>query len=306
MENSTYNRPAPPYGLGLPIFTGSMTAIVTPFKNGKVDETALRNLIEWQIKEGTSAIVPCGTTGESATITEQEREKIIKTCVEQSSGRVAVIAGSGSNCTETAIKFARIAKDFGADAQLQVTPYYNKPTQEGLFQHFKTIASIVDLPMILYNVPGRSAVNMLPKTVARLSQIETIVGIKEACGSLDQIKELISSVPDNFVVLSGEDSQNLEIYELGGKGCISVTANILPDKVSRIWKLHKGSKHAEAKKLQEEIEVINKMMFIETNPIPVKTALSMMGKIHEEFRLPLTPMGEENREKLRGVLNSAS
>ncbi|MFH1654002.1 MAG: 4-hydroxy-tetrahydrodipicolinate synthase [Pseudomonadota bacterium] len=279
-------------------FSGVMTALVTPFKDGNLDESSLRKLINWQIKSGVQAIVPCGTTGEAATLSEEEHYKIIKICVEEASGRVPVIAGAGSNSTEKAIKLAKQAKEAGADAHLQVTPYYNKPTQEGLFQHYQAIARVVDLPMILYNVPGRTAVNMLPETVKRLSQIDNIVGVKEASGNLEQIKEIIESTPDDFMLFSGEDAQNVEIYRLGGMGAISVVSNIIPEKVSAIWNASSKGDVKEAELLHEAIQPINKILFIETNPIPVKTALAQMGKIHEEFRLPLTSIAEINRSKL--------
>jgi 4-hydroxy-tetrahydrodipicolinate synthase len=285
-------------------FTGSMTAIVTPFNDGVVDEQALRALCEWQINEGICALVPCGTTGEAATLSMDERQRVMGIVVDAAQGKVPVIAGAGSNSTTNAIELAYLAKEAGADAQLQVCPYYNKPTQEGLYQHFKKIADETELPIILYNVPGRTAVNMTAETTLRLAELESIVGIKEASGDLDQIRAIVKGAPDDFVILSGEDAQNVEIYKLGGKGCISVTANVVPSQVTKVWKQFESGALADAEGAHEEIQKLNAAMFFETNPIPVKTTLAMMGKIKEEFRLPLTKMGEENRTKLSNVLKS--
>jgi 4-hydroxy-tetrahydrodipicolinate synthase len=283
-------------------FTASMTAIVTPFDGDRVDENALRNLVDWQIDEGISALVPCGTTGEAATLDAQERDRVVRIVIEQAAGRVPVIAGAGSNNTKQAIEFTRAARKAGADATLHVTPYYNKPMQEGLYQHFKAIAEADDLPVIPYNVPGRTAVNMMSETTLRLAEIANIVGIKEASGDLDQIRAIASGAPDGFAILSGEDAQNTAIYEAGGRGCISVTANIVPAQVARIWKQHESGDSETAARAQEELGPLNEAMFYETNPIPVKTALAMMGKVREEFRLPLTRMGEDNRARLADVL----
>ena len=283
-------------------FTGSMTAIVTPFNEGRVDGDALRALVEWQINEGIYALVPCGTTGEAATLSMDERQRVIGTVVDAAQGRVPVIAGAGSNSTSKAVEFAYLAKEAGALAQLQVCPYYNKPTQEGLYQHFKSIAEDTELPIILYNVPGRTAVNMTAATTLRLAKIENIVGIKEASGDLEQIRAIAKDMPDDFVILSGEDAQNIEIYKAGGKGCISVTANVVPSQVTKTWKQFESDAIADAESTHEEIQKLNDAMFYETNPIPVKTSLAMMDKIKEEFRLPLTKMSEPNRKKLTEVL----
>jgi 4-hydroxy-tetrahydrodipicolinate synthase len=279
-----------------------MTAIVTPFKDGRVDEKALRRLVDWQIASGTDAIVVCGTTGEAATLTYDEHFAVIDTAVEEAAGRVPVIAGAGSNATANAIKLARQAKEAGADAQLQVTPYYNKPTQEGLYQHFRAIAEVVDLPMILYNVPGRTSVNMLPETVARLANIDSIVGIKEASGNLGQIRDIIAKSPEGFALYSGDDAMNFDIYKAGGAGAISVTANVAPEKVAAVWDAHYEGEEDQAGRLHKELDALNRAMFIETNPIPAKTTLAMMGKLSEEFRLPLTPMSEGNRAELKDIL----
>jgi len=283
-------------------YTGAMTAIVTPFNEGRVDEEALRALCEWQLNEGICALVVCGTTGEAATLSLDERQQVIRTAVDVANGRAPVIAGTGSNSTADAIELASLAAEAGANAQLQVCPYYNKPTQEGLYQHFAKIAEDTEIPIILYNVPGRTAVNMTAETTLRLSKIESIVGIKEASGDLEQIRTIAKGASDDFVILSGEDAQNLEIYKAGGRGCISVTANVVPSQVTKIWKQFENGATADADGTHEEIQRLNAAMFYETNPIPVKTSLAMMGKIKEEFRLPLTPIGEENRKRLQDVL----
>lgn len=284
------------------IFKGSMVALVTPFRDGRIDEDSFRKLIDWQIANGTDVIVPCGTTGESATLEIEEHERVIRIAVVEAGGRVPILAGAGSNCTSHAIKLARQAKSAGADGILMVTPYYNKPTQNGLFEHFKAIASVVNLPMVLYNVPGRTSVNMLPQTALRLSAIDTIVGIKEASGQIAQVKEIVENAPNDFAVISGEDAMNLDIYMAGGAGCISVTGNVAPDRVARVWDLFSSGKIEEAKRAQGELADLNRAMFLETNPIPAKTSLAIMGRCREEFRLPLTPMGGSAREELVGIL----
>lgn len=286
------------------IFKGVLTAIITPFRDGRIDEAVLRKLVSWQISNGIDGIVPCGTTGEASTLTYEEHEKVIKIVVEEAAGRVPVLAGAGSNSTTTAIKLGKQAKAAGADGHLQVTPYYNKPMQEGLYQHFRAIAEVVDLPMVLYNVPGRTSVNMLPETTLRLAQIERIVGIKESSGNLEQIKKIITEAPKDFAVLSGDDAINFEVYRAGGCGCISVTANVAPNRVAAVWDAFESNKKDEAHRLQEELSAINKIMFIETNPIPAKTALAIMGRCREEFRLPMTPMSEENKAELRSRLKA--
>lgn len=283
-------------------FTGSMTAIVTPFDGDRVDERALRDLVDLQIAEGICALAPCGTTGEAATLDASERDRVVSIVVEQAAGRIPVIAGAGSNNTKQAIEFTRAAQKAGANATLHVTPYYNKPMQEGLYQHFKAIAEAADLPVIPYNVPGRTAVNMLPETTLRLAELGNIVGVKEASGDLDQIRAITRHAPENFAVLSGEDAQNVDIYRAGGRGCISVTANIVPAQVAKAWKQFEAGDSSAAAHTQDELHALNEAMFFETNPIPVKTALAMMGRIREDFRLPLTRMSEKNRERLQSVL----
>jgi len=279
-----------------------MTAIITPFRDGKVDETALRAHIDLQIAGGTDAIVACGTTGEAATLSDNEMDRVVRIAVEQCAGRVPVMAGAGSNSTDRAIHLSRLVKEAGADGMLQVTPYYNKPTQEGLYRHFCAIAELVDLQMVLYNVPSRTGVNMLPETTARLSSIDIIVGIKEASGDIEQVRTISGTTPDDFGIYSGEDALNLEIYRAGGNGCISVTANVAPDKVASVWDTFASGNTNEAELIQTEFSDLNRAMFLVTNPIPVKTSLSLMGRCREEFRLPLTPMDEEKKEELKKVL----
>ncbi len=283
---------------------GSMVAIVTPFKEGKVDEKALEELIEWHIQEGTHAIVPCGTTGEASTLDYEEHYRVIEITVKAVNKRIPVIAGTGSNSTDEAIMITRKAEELGADAVLSVTPYYNKPTQEGLYRHFKTIADNTGLPIILYNVPGRTSLNMLPQTVARLREHPRIVGIKEASGDMKQVSEIIRLCGSDFIVLSGDDFTNLTLLALGGKGFISVTANVCPKDVAELFNSWEMADIVKAREIHYKLEPINKAMFIETNPIPVKTALAMMGKIKEEFRLPLCEMSQANKEKLAEVLRS--
>lgn len=284
------------------MFSGAIVAIVTPFSNGKVDEKAFRGLINFLIDGGISGIVPCGTTGESATLTHKEHERVIDITVEEVGGRVPVIAGTGSNSTDEAIRLTKHAKDAGADAALLITPYYNKPTQKGLYEHYKAVASACDIPQVLYNVPGRTGVNMSAETVVELSKIDTIVGVKEASGDLVKCSQIARDTPEDFCLLSGEDALNLPILCVGGTGAISVTANILPGKLSAMINAWKKGDTKTARTIHLEMLDINNVMFIETNPIPVKTALAMMGKIREEFKLPLCPMVEANRKKLAEVL----
>ena len=284
------------------MFKGSIVAIVTPFKNGKVDEAALGNLIDWHIRQGTNAIVPCGTTGESATLDYEEHHRVIRFTVEAVNKRVPVLAGTGANSTDETIMITREAKKSGADGALVVAPYYNKPTQEGLYRHYKTVAEAVRIPIVLYNVPGRTAVNILPATVARLAEIKNIVAIKEATGDMKQASEVIRLCGNKITVLSGDDFTTLPLMALGGKGTISVSANVAPKLVSQMCALWEKGKFDEARKIHYKLEPLNAAMFIETNPIPVKTALALMGKIREEFRLPLCEMAPANREKLKTVL----
>ena len=284
------------------MFSGSMTAIVTPFRNGAVDEEKLRQLVNFQINKGTSAIVPCGTTGESATLTHEEHNQVVSIIVDAVGKKVPVIAGTGSNSTREAIQLTRRAREIGADAALLITPYYNKPTQEGLFQHYKAVAETVDIPLILYNVPGRTSVNMLPQTVERLAQFENIVGIKEASGSLSQVTEILQRCKDGITVLSGDDALTLPILAVGGKGVISVAANIIPDRMAQLADLCLQEEWSKAKDLNLILYPLFQALFYETNPIPVKTALFLMGMIRDEFRLPLCAMSDWNLSKFKEVL----
>ncbi len=284
------------------MFKGSMVAIVTPFKNGKIDEKSLGDLIEFHIKNGTDVIVPCGTTGESATLSHEEHHRVVEFTVKTANKRVPVLAGAGSNSTDETIDLTKYAKKAGADGVLLITPYYNKPTQEGLYRHFKKVAESVDIPIVLYNVPGRTSVNMLPPTVARLRAVKNIVGIKEATGDMKQASELIRLCGRDFDVLSGDDFTTLPLLALGGVGAISVTANVAPADAAGMYDAFFAGKREEALKLHYKMEPLHGAMVIETNPIPVKTALALMGRIAEEFRLPLCPMADANKEKLRKAL----
>ena len=284
------------------MFKGSIVAIVTPFKEGKVDEEAYRELIEFQIENGTSAIVPCGTTGESATLDMEEHARVIDIAVEAVNKRIPVIAGTGGNSTGEAIELTGHAKKVGADGTLQVTPYYNKPTQEGLYQHFKAIAEAVPLPQVLYNVPGRTGLNMLPETVARLAGLPEVVALKEASGNLAQMAEIVKLAGDNITLLSGDDNVTLPVLSLGGKGVVSVVANIVPKDTAELVSAWEEGNVERAKELFYRLFPLCQAMFYETNPIPVKTSLALMGKIGGEMRLPLVPMAPANLEKLKKAL----
>ncbi len=287
------------------MFRGAMVAIVTPFKNGQLDEQGFRDLIEFQIANGTRAIIPCGTTGESATLSYEEHERVVEIAVEQVNKRVPVIAGTGSNNTTEAIRLTRHAKGAGANAVLMISPYYNKPTQEGLYQHYKSVAQAVDIPIILYNIPGRTAVNMEPDTIARLAKIDNIVGIKEASGSMKQITDIVARCGDDFTVVSGEDYLTFPLMCVGGKGVISVVSNIAPRDMADLCDRFLEGKFAEAQKLYYRLLPLCHVLFCETNPAPVKAALAMMKKIEsDEVRLPLAPMAPANRLRLKGELEA--
>jgi 4-hydroxy-tetrahydrodipicolinate synthase len=284
------------------MFSGAFTAIVTPFKDGIVDETALRNLIRYGIDGGISGIVPCGTTGESPTLSHEEHARVIELVVKEVAGQVKVIAGAGSNSTAEAVSLTRHAKEVGADGALLVSPYYNKPTQEGLYQHFKSVAEAADIPIVLYNIQGRTGVNIANETVQRLSRIPNIVGVKEASGSILQMSEVIRLCGSEFDVLSGDDQMTFPLMALGGKGVVSVVTNIAPEKMSVLVKNMLEGNVAAARSQHFEIFELCQAMFLETNPIPVKAALGLMGKITPEFRLPLCAPSQANLEKLRGIL----
>ncbi|SKA20021.1 dihydrodipicolinate synthase [Trichlorobacter thiogenes] len=284
------------------MFKGSIVAIVTPFTNGTVDEKKLRELVDFQIENGTDAIVACGTTGESSTLDNEEHLNVIKIVFDQAKGRVPVIAGTGSNSTAEAIHLTREAKAIGVAGVLLVTPYYNKPTQEGLYRHYLAIADAVEIPQILYNVPGRTAVNLLPETVARLAGHKNIVAIKEATGSLQQASEVLALCGDQIDVFSGDDFITFPMMACGAKGVISVTANIMPKAIGDLTDAFFAGDLEKARQLHLQTLKINNAMFIESNPVPVKTALAMMGKCSDEVRLPLVPMSDANKAKLEAIM----
>ena len=291
--------------MGNRTFEGSLVAIVTPFKNNKIDETKLKELIEFQIKNGTSGIVPCGTTGESPTLSVPEHERVIEITIQAVKGRVPVIAGTGANSTSEAIKLTQDAAKAGADASLQVSPYYNKPTQKGLYLHFKAVADSVSIPIILYNIQGRTAVNIEPDTIARLARdCKNIVGVKEASGSLDQMAKTKALCPKDFLLISGDDSLTLPLLGIGGVGVISVVANIVPADVVAMIDAFKKGNVKEAQRIHYKLLPLVKAMFIETNPISVKTAMGLLKMIEVGLRLPLCEMSDENLAKLNKVLTS--
>jgi 4-hydroxy-tetrahydrodipicolinate synthase len=282
---------------------GSIVAIVTPFKNGKIDEKSLQDLIEFQIENGTHGIVPCGTTGESPTLSHEEHEYVVELTVKAVKKKVPVVAGTGSNSTQEAIRLTKFAEKVGADGALIVVPYYNKPTQEGLYLHFKQIASEVKIPIILYNIPGRSGVNINPETIARLARdCKNIIGVKEASGSLQQASKILYLCGMDFVLLSGEDVINFPLLAIGGKGFITVTANIAPRDVAELYNSFTRGESNRARELHYKLFPLNEAMFLETNPIPVKVALSIMGKVRDEFRLPLCSMSPGNLQKLKAAI----
>jgi 4-hydroxy-tetrahydrodipicolinate synthase len=281
---------------------GSIAAIVTPFENDVPDKGRFFDLVEWHVENGTAGIVPCGSTGEAATLDYKEHITVISWAVQAAKGRIKVIGGTGSNATAEAIDLSKKAAEAGVDALLLVSPYYNKPSQEGLYRHHMAIADAVDCPQILYNVPGRTSSNLLPETVARLAAHHRIIGIKEASGSVEQALDVLGLCP-NFLLYSGDDFINYPLLAVGGAGSISVTANVVPEKMARMHGLFFAGRTREALHLHMELRELSKAMFIETNPAPVKTALALMGRINEEFRLPLVPLAPANREKLAKVLH---
>jgi len=280
------------------MFKGSMVALVTPFKDGRIDEKALEGLVEFHIKNGTTALVPCGTTGESATLSYDEHDKVIELTIRFARGRVPVIAGTGSNSTEEAIALTRHAKKVGAAASLQVSPYYNRPTQKGLYLHFKAIAEAVDMPIVLYNIASRTGVNIEPETFVKLAAIKNIIGVKEASGSLEQMARIRKLCPKEFLLISGDDALTLPVLSIGGVGIISVVANIIPRDVADMCIAFENGNISKAQDLHYKMLPLVKAMFIETNPIPVKTAMGLMKMIDPSLRLPMCEMLPENREKL--------
>ncbi|WP_136796047.1 MULTISPECIES: 4-hydroxy-tetrahydrodipicolinate synthase [Desulfosediminicola] len=284
-------------------FHGAITAIITPFTDGKVDEQAFVDLIEYQIANGIHGIVPCGTTGESATLGFDEHKRVIEIAVKTVAGRVPVIAGTGANNTLEAIEFTESAKESGADAVLSVAPYYNKPSQEGIYQHFKTVCEAVDIPTFLYNVPGRTVVNIEPDTVARLAEIDNIIGIKEACGSLEQISDVIRKCPEDFILLSGDDFTSMPTVYVGGKGVISVASNIYPKGMAELMEAALAGDVKRSRELHYKLYDLMKCMFSCPSPAPAKKGLEMIGKIPSaEVRLPITPVDEPTQTRLTAVL----
>jgi 4-hydroxy-tetrahydrodipicolinate synthase len=284
------------------MFKGAFTAIVTPFKNGRLDEEAYRELIEFQVKGGIHGIVPCGTTGESPTLSHAEHKRVVEVCIEQVKKRVPVIAGSGSNNTAEAVDLTLHAQNAGADAALMITPYYNKPTQEGLYQHYKTVASQTKIPIVVYNVPGRTSLNLLPETMGRLADLHNIVGLKDATGDLKQGSKTLELCGDKITVLSGDDFTTFPLLCVGGMGVISVVSNVVPGDMAEMCSAFFAGNLDRARELHYKMWPLTEAMFYETNPVPVKTALKMMGKITGEVRQPLCPLSTANEDKLRRVM----
>lgn len=285
------------------MFEGALTAMVTPFdEEGKVDEEGLRENVRFQIKRGIHGLVPVGTTGECATLSYEEHNRVVDVVVDAAKGKVPVLAGAGSNSTWEAIMLTKHAKEVGAEGALLVVPYYNKPTQAGLYQHYKRIAEEVDLPQVIYNIPSRTSVNMLPETMAKLAKIKNIVGVKEASGDLKQVARIIELAGKEFSVISGDDSLTLEIMKLGGVGIISVTSNLVPDKVAKMVDSFRSGDVETAKRINDELVPLFKALFIETNPGPVKMVMNWIGMAAGGLRLPLVELEPENQEKLRKVL----
>jgi 4-hydroxy-tetrahydrodipicolinate synthase len=287
------------------MFHGSITALLTPFKNGKVDESAFQAFVDWQITEGTNALVPCGTTGESPTLSHDEHDRVVELAIEAAAGRVPVIAGAGSNSTEEAIRLSRHAKKAGAAAALVVTPYYNKPTQEGLYQHFKAIHDAADLPIIIYNIPGRSVVDMSVATMARLAKLPNIVGVKDATADLVRPLRTRVEIGPDFVQLSGEDATAIAFNAQGGVGCISVTSNVAPKLCSQMQKAWRDGDLATCFRIRDQLMPLHNALFVETSPGPVKYAASLLGKCSDELRLPLVPVAESTRQTVRDAMVAA-
>lgn len=285
-------------------FQGVYTALITPFKDGEVDEKAFQDFVEWQINEGVHGLVPCGTTGESPTLSHSEHMRVVELCIEVANGRVPVMAGSGSNSTEEAILLTRHAQEAGASAALIVTPYYNKPTQEGIFQHFKAIAESTDISIFVYNIPGRSVINITDETFERLAGIKNIVGVKDATGDLTRPLTLRSRIKDRLALLSGEDMTAVSFNASGGVGCISVASNIMPKACAEVQNACLKGDFVKALTLHEPLVPLNNVLFCESNPVPVKYAASLMEKCRSDVRLPLVQLAKENQERIRKTLTS--
>ncbi|MDX1649318.1 MAG: 4-hydroxy-tetrahydrodipicolinate synthase [Myxococcota bacterium] len=284
------------------MFEGVLTALVTPFRDGAVDERALQELVEVQIAAGVDGLVPCGSTGEAATLSHAEHRRVIEVVVAAARGRVKVLAGTGSNSTREAIALTTHAKEAGADGALLISPYYNKPMPEGIVQHFAAIAREAAFPLVVYNIPGRTASNILPETMGRLASIEQVVGVKESCGDLHQVAQLLATVPDDFAVLSGDDWATLPMLALGGHGVISTAGNVAPGDVVEMVRAFRAGDLGRAREIYYRLLSLFDALFCETNPIPVKAALVLRGLIHDEIRLPLTPISAPNRERLQVAL----
>jgi 4-hydroxy-tetrahydrodipicolinate synthase len=283
-------------------FRGSFTALVTPFHNGSVDEKAFRGLVEWQIAEGTNGLVPVGTTGESPTLSHDEHKEVVEWCIEQAKGRVPVVAGAGSNSTKEAVELAQHAQEAGADAVLIVTPYYNKPTQEGLYQHFKAINDAIGIPIIIYNIPARSVVDMSVETMARLYELKNIAGVKDATASMVRVSQQRGAMGDGFNQLSGEDATALGFMAHCGHGCISVTSNVAPRLCAEFQSACLRGDYAAALRLQDKLMPLHSNLFIETNPAPAKYALSVLGKCADTVRLPMVPVSDKTKAAVRDAM----
>ena len=281
---------------------GSFTALVTPFKNGSVDEQAFRDLVDWQIAEGTKGLVPVGTTGESPTLNHDEHKKVVEWCVGQSAGRLPVVAGAGSNSTDEAVDFSRHAEKAGADAVLIVTPYYNKPTQEGLYQHFKAINDAIGIPILIYNIPSRSVVDMSVETMARLFELKNIAGVKDATANLARVSQQRAAMGPDFIQLSGEDATALGFNAHGGQGCISVTANVAPRLCAEFQDACLRGDYGSALQMQDKLMPLHQALFVETSPAPIKFALSVLGKCDQKVRLPMVPVSETTRTSVREAM----
>ena len=288
------------------MFSGTFTALITPFKNGEVDVEALEGLVEFQIEHGVNGLVPCGTTGETPAMSEEEDRVVVETVVRVAAGRVPVVAGTGSNSTDMAIKYTKMAQEVGADGSLQVAPYYNKPTQEGLFRHFATIAENTDLPLILYNIPGRTSVTISAETMARLAEIPNVVGVKDSTLSMNMISDIKSRCGEEFDILSGDDPMTLPLIALGGVGVISVASNVAPGAVSDMVGALLEGDWERGRGLHYELLPLFRALFVETNPIPVKTAASLLGLCSDEMRLPMIPLSGENLRTLQRVMEETS
>jgi 4-hydroxy-tetrahydrodipicolinate synthase len=284
---------------------GSITALVTPFKNGDLDETALRDHVTWQLENGTHGIVPVGTTGESPTLTPREHERVVEICVEEARGRVPVVAGAGSNSTAEAIAFSRHAEKVGAHAVLIVTPYYNKPTQEGLYRHYKAVNDAIGIPIIIYNIPARSVIDMSVETMARLYELRNIAGVKDATANVARVSLQRQAMGPDFLQLSGEDATALGFMAHGGHGCISVTSNVAPAQCSEMQEACLRGDYASALKVQDRLMPLHTALFIETNPSPAKYALSVLGRMSDEVRLPMVPVSEKTKQTVRSAMTHA-